>query len=157
MSSHFEVENQIRLAQTSMDQPLSRGPLARWQRKHLESSTSNINNSLNASLHLNCPQIIDSVNLSFNVSNNNLNQQLNKTPNNTPNKRSTPNRTTPGISLKANNSSNKCKTPKTPCNGADRFIPNRNAMNLDISHYLVLISISLLILLIIIIFSIFKY
>ncbi|XP_054161436.1 cell division cycle protein 20 homolog [Oppia nitens] len=140
MNNHFEVENQIRLAQTMMDSAITGAPLARWQRKRLETSTSSVNNSLNASLHLNCA--IDSMNnLSLNISTNNTNQIINgsKTPNKTPTNRATPNRT-PAHTLKQCNSTNKCKTPKTPCNGADRFIPNRNAMNADISHYLIMNS-----------------
>ena len=135
MNNYFDIENQIRLVHNQMDGAIT-GPMARWQRKRLETSTSSINNSLNASLHLNCP--IESINMSSNISTNNIILNSNKTPSNTPNKRQTPTRSTPGCVVKATNSSNKTKTPKTPCNGADRFIPNRSAMNVDISHYLVL-------------------
>jgi len=144
MTSHFDLDNQLRMATSVMDLPLTRGPLARWQRKNLENSTSSINNSLNASLHLNNVENLN-VNVNSNVSllgNGSLSlgslNTLSKTPTNTPNKRTiTPNRTvTPGRSLKIHNSSHKGKTPKTPI-GPDRFIPNRSAMNVEISHYLV--------------------
>ena len=128
MSYQFEIDNQIRLA-TSLDMPLTKVPLARWQRKNLENSTSSINNSLNASLLLNLG--VENSNISINNISYNSNNLASKTPS------TTPTRTTPSRHNGVNKGSNKKnKTPKTPI-GPDRFIPNRNAMNLEISHYLV--------------------
>ncbi|CAG2104195.1 unnamed protein product [Medioppia subpectinata] len=143
--NRFETENQILMAQQWMDGPIggiAGAPPARWQRKRADTSTANtLNHSLNASLLLNTAND-NALNMSNNVLNMSANNiavnTLTKTPSNTPNKRATPNRSTPGCALKTTNSTNKAKTPKTPCNGADRFIPNRSAMNADISHYLIM-------------------
>lgn len=123
-----------------MDVPITKGPLARWQRKNLELSTSSINNTLNASLQLNCPvdtALPCNVSVSINGSNGN------RTPSTTPNRRlNCSAKATPNHS-KLNISGNKlARTPKTPGGGPDRFIPNRSAMNLDVSHYLVRIRVN---------------
>ncbi|RWS02056.1 cell division cycle protein 20-like protein [Dinothrombium tinctorium] len=132
--SHFDVDNELKSA-TSLDQPLTRGPIARWQRKNFESSTTSLNHSLNLSLHLNLTSN-DSVLNSTSVPYGSSSMSGCKTPSHTPNK-SVASKTTPNCSSKLNSSQGQKKTPKTPSHAGDRFIPNRSAMNLDLSHYLV--------------------
>lgn len=112
---------------------------SRWSRKEhpdISFSTS-INQSLNASLQLNISMAnvasaLPSCNLSIPSS-----QGSNKTPTSSPSRLKT-NRSTPHQSF---NQSRKSvhrtggKTVKTPL-GPDRFIPDRSAINLDVSHYL---------------------
>ncbi|RWS30296.1 cell division cycle protein 20-like protein [Leptotrombidium deliense] len=109
------------------------------QRKFLESSTTSVNQSLNASFQL--LNLTTNVNDSFlNATNvpygnvGNVSTNGSKTPGTTPTRLNT-SRTTPGGKL--NTSQNQKKTPKTPSQGGDRYIPCRNALNMEISHFLV--------------------
>ncbi|XP_013783667.1 cell division cycle protein 20 homolog [Limulus polyphemus] len=115
--SHFALEKDINNA-LRMDGPITVGPVPRWQRKALENSTSSVNNSLNASQSLTSSLSQSALNIS---SNQNVTSN-NKTPKNTPGK----SKSTPG----------RAKTPKTPGNSGDRFIPNRSGMQFEIGHYM---------------------
>ena len=126
----------------SMNAPLTKAPLARWQRKNMEMSASSlsINNSLNASLYLNCTvdaALPSNISLSVPIS------SSQKTPTTTPT-RSGSRPITPSnrsgskkLSASGHKSGHKLgRTPKTPI-GVDRFIPDRSALNIDVSHFLV--------------------
>lgn len=98
----------------TMDEPVTKGPLPRWQKKILESSNTSINASLNST----------SVNSNL----------TSKTPSK---KSSYENKKTPG---KTPGKSPGCKSnPVTPGHqaGGDRFIPSRSASNFDLGHFLV--------------------
>lgn len=124
-------------------------------------SAISINQSLNASLQLNCT-LADSL-LPCNVSVSLLGggsqgSSQQKTPTQSPSRQATSSKLTPSHSFNLgtgfgkinsnkklsrsygnlnNLSMNQGKTPnRTPSRGPDRFIPDRSGMNLDVSHYL---------------------
>lgn len=129
------VDNDITNALTSLDQTLSsKGPVARWQRKALNSSC---NNSVLSSSLSGIPGTKRPINSSSYLANNkrlNLSESLSrssptkKTPSKSPGRTLTPgsNRKTPG--------SNR-KTP-SKLDGADRFIPSRTAIDFETSRFL---------------------
>ncbi|XP_044738403.1 cell division cycle protein 20 homolog isoform X2 [Chrysoperla carnea] len=114
----------------SMDGPISKGPVARWQRKGANSN-SDSNTSSNTS---NTSTNLKLSSSSFNSTSNNLNKtpkknagmKNKKTPSKTPSK----NNKSPGRS-KTPNTGDKSKTPTT----GDRFIPLRSTTNFDLAHY----------------------
>ncbi|EDV23414.1 uncharacterized protein TRIADDRAFT_58017 [Trichoplax adhaerens] len=97
----------------NLDEPLS-GPAPRWKRKR-DACFSTGEKSKTGST----PQ-----------------KHANKAMANTSTSGKTPSSITPGIHSKS--TIGKSKTPKTP--SADRFIPNRDAMNMDVSHHKVMNS-----------------
>jgi len=117
----------------SSDTSLIKNNLNRWPKKPHDSSVSGFNASMLASLHISTNEIINKS--GFNLSTTGLG--LGKTPSKTPSKRAnvTPNKSTPLNNVKLSKSGHKTKTPRSPA--ADRFIPNRCAMNNEINHYLV--------------------
>lgn len=146
-----QLDNGLRGLNINNDGPLAQGPLARWQRKKLEQSTSSINSTLNASLQLNCTLndgaplpcniSLSLPSLSTNTSSSTGGHTGPKTPTSTPNKLGITGKLTPsynrsGSKLSASGKKIGGKTPKTPA-GPDRFIPDRSNLNVDVSHYLV--------------------
>lgn len=99
----------------NLDEPVS-GPAPRWKRKRDASSFATIDN--NQSRTGTTPQ-----------------KHAGKANISTSGK--TPSSTTPGLNASLHK---KTKTPKTP--SADRFIPNRDAMNMEVSHHKVMNSTS---------------
>ncbi|XP_014673332.1 PREDICTED: cell division cycle protein 20 homolog [Priapulus caudatus] len=123
--SHFNLENQISNLQL-LDQPITKGPAPRWQRKVQEATCSNVNMSLNASKNI---SMTSKTPLKGNMSYS-ANMSVNKTPSDKRNSRSpmSASKKTPG----------KSKTPKkTPSGLHDRFIPNRSATQYELAHYLI--------------------
>lgn len=120
--AHFyfetEVSNLLRL-----DAPLTKGPVARWQRKALEASNTSTTSLNSTALNNTAGQ----QSFSKSPSKGNLNKSSSFAS--SPSKRSPK---TPGKSK--NNTPSRAKTPKTPV-GADRFIPNRAATQFDLAHY----------------------
>lgn len=117
----------------------------RWQRK----DDSQMYNSFNVSSAVNqTHDLLTNLTLAENVKRS-LNDtagpsQAHKTPGKTPNsQRSSQNSNkigvTPGKTPSRHNGASKpmAKTPKTPIHGMDRFIPNRNCMDMEKSHYLI--------------------
>uniref|UniRef100_A0A1B6CXB3 CDC20/Fizzy WD40 domain-containing protein n=3 Tax=Clastoptera arizonana TaxID=38151 RepID=A0A1B6CXB3_9HEMI len=107
--AQFSFFNEINSA-VRMDEPITKGPTPRWQKKTLESNTSNMNISMNTTK---TPK----------KSGNGENPLPRKTPSKTPSK--TPKKSpgpTPG------------KNGKTP-QGGDRFIPSRCTTNFELGHY----------------------
>jgi len=144
--SRYELDN-ILIQATSMDVPSnlpSKQP--RWQRKN----DSQMYNSFNVSAALNqTNDILTNLTLAENVkrsqNDNAGSSQTNKTPGKTPvSKRSSQNSNKIGLASAGktpsrHNGVNKAipKTPRTPIHaGMDRYIPNRNGMDLEKSHYL---------------------
>ncbi|KAJ9576587.1 hypothetical protein L9F63_025518, partial [Diploptera punctata] len=107
--SQFAFTNELNNC-LKMDGPLTKGPLPRWQRKCLESSTSS-----NTSLNISKSKLSTSVNASFSKSPNKLN-----------------NSSAEGLVTKKSPS----RTPgaKTP-HGGDRFIPVRSTTNFELGHF----------------------
>lgn len=150
--SRYDLDNIIKQV-TSMDDPNFSSKQPRWQRKN----DSQLYNSFNVSNVLNqTNDLLTNMTLAENVKRG-LNEttatgltQAHKTPGKTPNSRKgsqntnssrigltpagkTPSRHNNG----ANNTKQQPKTPKTPNHGGmDRYIPNRNCMDLEKSHYL---------------------
>lgn len=120
--SQFAFFNDLNSA-VKMDEPLTKGPLPRWQRKNKENSSVEMNIS------------------SFNSSNSICSNDLNKSQGNNEERRrsqsvgrktpKTPSKKSPGRH-KSNPNTPKSKTPS----GGDRYIPNRSAINNELSHYL---------------------
>ncbi len=126
MDGYFSLENEIRTS-TRMDQSLTSGkaPVARWQRKVLETSATAANSSLiNVS---NSQKFGGNLSLSLNPGGKRLNDSagLLKTPSKTPKKSpsrfdaTTPNKRTPSRS-----------------DGADRFIPSRTGTDFETAKFL---------------------
>lgn len=120
--SQFAFFNDLNSA-LNMDEPLTKGPLPRWQRKNKENSSVEMNMS------------------NFNSSNSMSSSDLNKSRGNEERKRSqSVGRKTPKTPKKSpgrhksnpNTPSAKSKTPS----GGDRYIPNRSAIDTELSHYL---------------------
>uniref|UniRef100_A0A1B6GJ63 Cell division cycle protein 20 homolog n=1 Tax=Cuerna arida TaxID=1464854 RepID=A0A1B6GJ63_9HEMI len=116
--AQFSFFNDLNSA-VRMDDPITKGPVPRWQQKGLETSSSGMNISLNASKSM----FATSVNTSSSKTpkkhgNSELTHQK-KTPSKTPSK-------TPRKSPRS--------TAGTP-SGGDRFIPLRSASNFDICHF----------------------
>lgn len=123
--AQFKYLNEIN-SLLNVDGPLTRGPLARWQKKNLENSCSS-NDTMNSSKQK------SSTALSSSVSNKTTPSKrigsdvlrVKKTPSKTPSKSKSPSRsTTPTPNDGA----------KTP-GGGDRFIPCRSANNFELAHY----------------------
>ncbi|KAL1459225.1 hypothetical protein WDU94_011232 [Cyamophila willieti] len=120
--SQFAFFNDLNSA-VNMDEPITKGPAPRWQRKNKENSVE-----MNMS--------------SFNSSNSISSNDLNKSRGNEEKRRSqsvgrktpkTPSKKSPGRhKSNPNTPSAKSKTPS----GGDRYIPNRSAINAELSHYL---------------------
>ena len=147
--SRYDLDNMIKQV-TSMDTHSnlpSKQP--RWQRKN----DSQMYNSFNVSAALNQTNDImsnltlaDSIKRSQNEAQSNFisSSQPHKTPGKTPNsKKSSQNSSKIGLTpvgktpSRHNGNKPMAKTPKTPVHaGMDRYIPNRNAMDLEKSHYL---------------------
>lgn len=144
--SRYDLDNIIKQV-TSMDVPSnlpSKQP--RWQRKN----DSQMYNSFNVSTALNqTNDLLTNMTLAENVKrsqNDNAGpSQIHKTPGKTPNsKKSSQNSNKFGLASATktpsrHNGAGKpmAKTPKTPIHaGMDRYIPNRNGMDLEKSHYL---------------------
>lgn len=117
----------------------------RWQRKN----DSQLYNSFNVSNINQTNDILSNLTIQdqqatqqSSILRGNVSQMNNqKTPGKTPNskinhqrKGVTPSGKTPS---RHNLPKGPCKTPKTPVHGNDRFIPNRGAMDLEVSHYLI--------------------
>ncbi|XP_066588824.1 cell division cycle protein 20 homolog [Prorops nasuta] len=101
---------------TRMDDGI-KGPLPRWQKKCLESSSSSVNMSINSSRK------------AMSISTSNI-ERSGKTPKKANDLKS---KKTPSKGSKK--SPSRGNTPaKTPI-GGDRFIPSRSATNFDLSHY----------------------
>lgn len=146
--SRYDLDNMI-LQASSMDVPSnlpSKQP--RWQRKN----DSQLYNSFNVSTALNqTNDLLTNLTLAENTKRSQLDggsqphKTPGKTPGKTPSKRSsqntsklglTPAGKTPSRTLNGTSKS-MVKTPKTPIHGGmDRYIPNRNVMDLEKSHYL---------------------
>jgi len=90
-----------------MDDPLTRGPAPRWQKKAMDSSSSNMS----------------SANISLNASKSKSNL---KTPKKDPNNKKTPSKT-PSKTPK--------KSPGKSPSGGDRFIPTRCASDFELAHF----------------------
>lgn len=102
----------------NIDGPLTKGPMARWQRKALESSSCSTNDTINNSKR--STKITPS---KRNTGNDVV--RVKKTPSKTPSKSKSPSRSTTPT---PNDGS------KTP-GGGDRFIPCRSVNNFDLAHY----------------------
>lgn len=105
----------------NIDGPLTKGPLARWQKKGLENScNSSSNDTMNSSKQKSfTTKTTPSKRTGTDV------VRVKKTPSKTPSKSKSPSRsTTPTPNDGA----------KTP-GGGDRFIPCRSANNFDLAHY----------------------
>ncbi|XP_054707821.1 cell division cycle protein 20 homolog [Uloborus diversus] len=109
--ANFNLENELSKA-LSLDVPLSKGPIPRWQRKAMEKSPDLSMSS--------CGNNSTLMNLS-------VNKSVSK-PNASPKKDDWVKRLTPG----RNNSTS--KSPLHP--QGDRFIPNRSAMQFELGHYM---------------------
>lgn len=140
--SRYDLEDIIKQA-TSMDVPSvlpTKQP--RWQRKN----DSQMYNSFNVSAALNqTTDILNNLTIAENAKRSqNLNENSHKTPGKTNSRGSSRNinkiGTTPaGKTPSRHNVTGKplAKTPKTPIHGGmDRYIPNRNGMDFEKSHYL---------------------
>lgn len=133
--SRYDLDNLI-IQATSMDLP-SNLPTKqpRWQRK----DDSQRYNSFNVSALNQTNDLMTNLTLAENVK-----RPQTKTPGKTPNsKKSSQNSNKVGITpagktpSRHNGNKPMAKTPKTPVHGGmDRYIPNRNGMDLEKSHYL---------------------
>jgi len=149
---HFALENEISSV-TRMDQPLStKGPVARWQRKALETSSNSHQAGANASglnssstgngskiVNLSGASRLLSGNLALSLSGSKrLNDSTRKTPNKTPKlvNAKTPNKS-PGRFDFTPGGSKRSTTPSRN-DGGDRFIPSRNATDFETSKFLFL-------------------
>ncbi|XP_069696576.1 cell division cycle protein 20 homolog isoform X2 [Periplaneta americana] len=124
MMSQFAFANELKNC-VRMDEPITKGPIPRWQKKCLEASNSsntslNISKKTSASFNGSLSRTPSKRNLSAE------NAGTKKTPSKTPKK-------SPGSSTNSTTPSS-AKGSKTP-NGGDRFIPNRNTTNFDLGHY----------------------
>lgn len=138
--SRYDLDNMI-IQATSMDVPSnlpSKQP--RWQRKN----DSQLYNSFNVSAALNqTGDLLSNLTLAENLKRC-QNENLHKTPGKTPNsKKSSQQSNKVGLTplgktpSRHNGGKPPARTPKTPVHGGmDRYIPNRNGMDLEKSHYL---------------------
>lgn len=110
----------------NMDGPLTKGPLARWQKKALESSSNSSNDTINSSKHMSSfTALANKITPSKRATGSDVVRVNKKTPSKTPSKSKSPSRsTTPTPNDGA----------KTP-GGGDRFIPSRSASNFELAHY----------------------
>lgn len=139
--SRFDLDNMINQASVLLDEPKSTyqsSKQPRWQRKN----DSQLYNSFNVSA-LNQTNNDLLTNLTLAAETNKRSQNTNephKTPGKTPNsKRSSQNSNKVGVTpAKTPNRHGNLKStlPKTPNGGADRYITNRNGMDMEKSHYL---------------------
>ncbi|PSN50320.1 Cell division cycle protein 20 [Blattella germanica] len=120
--SQFAFANELKNC-LKMDEPITKGPIPRWQKKRLESSNSS-NATLNNSklkLPTSCNTSLSKTPSKRNIAGETI--ATRKTPGKTPTKSPSSKTTTPG------------KATKTP-NGGDRFIPVRNTSNFELGHYM---------------------
>lgn len=137
--SRFDLDNMIMQA-TSMDVPSLSSKQPRWQRKN----DSQMYNSFNVSSALNqTGDLLTNLTLANENVRRAQNDHLTKTPGKTPNsKKSSQNSSKLGVTpgktpLRHGTGKAVPKTPKTPVHGGmDRYIPNRNGMDMEKSHYL---------------------
>lgn len=139
--SRFDLDNMIKEA-SSMDVPSMSSKQPRWQRKN----DSQLYNSFNVSSALNqTGDLLTNLTLANECVRRTQNHDhQSKTPGKTPNsKKSSQNSNKIGITPAKTPSRHGigkplAKTPKTPIHGGmDRYIPNRNGMDMEKSHYLV--------------------
>lgn len=123
--SQFTFANELKNC-VRMDEPITKGPIPRWQRKCIEAS-----NLSNTNLNVSKKKASTSFNASlsktpskWNVSGESI--ATKKTPAKTPKKSPSTNSTS--------RTPSSTKGSKTP-NGGDRFIPDRSATNFELGHY----------------------
>lgn len=123
--AQFRYLNEIN-SLLNMDGPLTKGPLARWQKKALESSSST-NDTINSSKQLSLTALANKITPSKRTGSDVV--RVKKTPSKTPSKSKSPSRST--TPTRATTPNDGAKTP----GGGDRFIPSRSANNFELSHY----------------------
>ena len=132
MSSQFSFENEISIV-TRMDAPISKGPMARWQRKALEAnsiSNSSLNQSASTKLNsiscgfANLSLPLGGANSSLVAGAKRISEATRKTPSKTP-------KNSPGRNNKSGSMMPGRKTP----GGADRFIPSRTGTDFEASRF----------------------
>nr|CAB3229173.1 cell division cycle protein 20 homolog [Phallusia mammillata] len=129
MSSQFDFENEVN-SLMRFDKPLQSGPVARWQRKASDLSTSASTSLHSRSLNISHSNFHSNTSSPSKQPNRSLCQSVNRTPGTSKTPKSGKVKTPGKLKPSSKNSS----LSKTPSRG-DRFIPNRQATNFEVGHY----------------------